>query len=46
MDVDNKGPFTSESSQQWDVLDLKQPLYIGGVPDPNQLRPELAGASG
>ncbi|XP_045541991.1 basement membrane-specific heparan sulfate proteoglycan core protein isoform X1 [Papilio machaon] len=46
MDVDNKGPFTSESSQQWDVLDLKQPLYIGGVPDPNQLPADLAGASG
>ncbi|CAK1588065.1 unnamed protein product [Parnassius mnemosyne] len=46
MDVDNKGPFMTESSMQWDVLDLKQPLYIGGVPDLNRLPSSLAGASG
>lgn len=46
MDVDNTGPFVAESVEQWDILDLEQPLYIGGVPDYNQLPPELAGASG
>ncbi|XP_068617476.1 basement membrane-specific heparan sulfate proteoglycan core protein isoform X3 [Battus philenor] len=46
MDVDNKGPFVSESSKQWDVLDLQQPLYVGGMPDLNQLPSTLAGASG
>lgn len=46
MDVDNTGPFVEESLERWDVLDLSQPLYIGGVPDYNQLPVELAGASG
>ncbi|KAJ8737484.1 hypothetical protein PYW08_000079 [Mythimna loreyi] len=46
MDVDNTGPFIAESSEQWALLELKQPLYIGGVPDYDQLPAELAGASG
>ncbi|XP_047041100.1 basement membrane-specific heparan sulfate proteoglycan core protein-like isoform X2 [Helicoverpa zea] len=46
MDVDNTGPFIAESPQQWEVLELKQPLYIGGVPDYDQLPVDLAGASG
>ncbi|XP_022832802.1 basement membrane-specific heparan sulfate proteoglycan core protein-like isoform X3 [Spodoptera litura] len=46
MDVDNTGPFIAESPEQWVVLELKQPLYIGGVPDYDQLPIELAGTSG
>ncbi|KAJ8737311.1 hypothetical protein PYW07_000582 [Mythimna separata] len=46
MDVDNTGPFIAESPEQWALLELKQPLYIGGVPDYDQLPAELAGASG
>lgn len=46
MDVDNTGPFVGESLEQWDILDLAQPLYIGGVPDYNQLPADLAGVSG
>lgn len=46
MDVDNTGPFDEEGLEKWDILELAQPLYIGGVPDYNQLPAELAGASG
>ncbi|XP_075991621.1 terribly reduced optic lobes isoform X3 [Anticarsia gemmatalis] len=47
MDVDNRGPFFSETyGTVTSVLDLLQPLYIGGVPDYNQLPADLAGASG
>lgn len=46
MDVDNTGPFIAESPEQWVVLELKQPLYIGGVPDYDQLPIDLAGTSG
>lgn len=46
MDVDNTGPFIVESQDQWTVLELKQPFYIGGVPDFDQLPNDLAGASG
>ena len=46
MDVDNTGPFIAESPEQWALLELKQPLYIGGVPDYDQLPSELAGVSG
>lgn len=48
MDVDNSGPFVKE----WEnvipppVLDLVQPLYLGGVPDYNQLPAKLAGVNG
>lgn len=46
MDVDNSGPFAKE----WEtnipppVLDLAQPLYVGGVPDFNQLPDSVLGA--
>ncbi|XP_049885171.1 basement membrane-specific heparan sulfate proteoglycan core protein-like isoform X3 [Pectinophora gossypiella] len=46
MDVDNTGPFLAESPRQWDILDLNQPLYIGGIPDFSQLPDVLARATG
>ncbi|CAH4038670.1 unnamed protein product [Pieris brassicae] len=32
MDVDNTGPFSAESSIQYQTLDLYAPLYIGNAP--------------
>ncbi|CAK1554719.1 unnamed protein product [Leptosia nina] len=44
MDVDNTGPFSAESSIQYQTLDLYAPLYIGNAPID---RPEeLESASG
>ncbi|XP_045489882.1 basement membrane-specific heparan sulfate proteoglycan core protein isoform X8 [Pieris rapae] len=44
MDVDNTGPFSAESSIQYQTLDLYAPLYIGNAP---QQRPyELETTSG
>ncbi|XP_052746482.1 basement membrane-specific heparan sulfate proteoglycan core protein isoform X2 [Bicyclus anynana] len=43
MDVDNTGPFVAEFNQ-YAVLDLNAPLYIGGVPDVRP--PELATSAG
>ncbi|XP_048488585.1 basement membrane-specific heparan sulfate proteoglycan core protein isoform X3 [Plutella xylostella] len=42
MDVDNTGPFVQERSDL-SVLDLDQPLYIGGVPTEQQLPEWLGG---
>ncbi|CAH2103371.1 unnamed protein product [Euphydryas editha] len=44
MDVDNTGPFVAESSNQYEVLDLKTNLYVGGAPP--QRPPELENAPG
>ncbi|XP_037299981.1 basement membrane-specific heparan sulfate proteoglycan core protein isoform X7 [Manduca sexta] len=46
MDVDNTGPFNRDFAEQWTLLELEQPMYIGGVPDFDQLPAELAGSSG
>lgn len=45
MDVDNTGPFVVTTSENW-VLELNEPLYIGGVPDYDQLPSQIAGAEG
>ncbi|XP_077302363.1 basement membrane-specific heparan sulfate proteoglycan core protein-like [Arctopsyche grandis] len=44
--VDGKGPFTTKSPGKSNGLDLEQPLYIGGVPDYNQLPDELSSKEG
>ncbi|KAJ0183614.1 hypothetical protein K1T71_000037 [Dendrolimus kikuchii] len=48
MDVGQTGPFIAEldPSSTWAVLELKEPLYIGGVPYRDQLPETLAGAPG
>lgn len=45
MDVDNNGPFTNSTALDW-MLELREPLYVGGVYDLSDLPPALAGASG
>ncbi|KOB69323.1 Basement membrane-specific heparan sulfate proteoglycan core protein [Operophtera brumata] len=45
MYVENFGPFEVDTPENW-ILELQQPLYIGGVPDYNQLPEQLAGATG
>ncbi|XP_028173989.1 basement membrane-specific heparan sulfate proteoglycan core protein isoform X3 [Ostrinia furnacalis] len=45
MDVDNNGP-TSVKSTGWEILELLEPLYIGGVRDYGALPAQLAEASG
>lgn len=42
MYVDGRGPYTSVSSGQLVGLDLNEPLYIGGVPDPNNISPDVS----
>lgn len=39
--VDGRGPFTTESPGRSNGLDLEEPLYIGGVPDYNQLPDDI-----
>nr|XP_037874357.1 basement membrane-specific heparan sulfate proteoglycan core protein isoform X3 [Bombyx mori] len=47
MDVDDTGPFITDSEEPWSaVLELNQPMYIGGVPDIDQLPAGLAGSDG
>ncbi|CAG9782356.1 unnamed protein product [Diatraea saccharalis] len=45
MDVDNNGP-SIVTSTGWELLELAEPLYVGGVRDYDQLPAALAGASG
>ncbi|XP_045509969.1 basement membrane-specific heparan sulfate proteoglycan core protein isoform X5 [Colias croceus] len=42
MDVDNTGPFSTESSVQYQILDLYAPLYIGNAPQQRPVELELA----
>lgn len=49
MNVGQSGPFVAEtdpSNSRWVVLELNEPLYVGGTPYSNQLPEALAGASG
>lgn len=46
MHVDDTGPFSAELSNNLQAMELRQPLYIGGVPDYNQLPIVLANPSG
>lgn len=45
MDVDNDGPFVLDTPENW-LLDLHQPMYIGGVPDYDQLPPHFDRVTG
>jgi hypothetical protein len=45
MDVDNNGP-ASMMLNEWALLEVAEPLYIGGVRDYNELPAPLAGTSG
>ncbi|XP_061720060.1 basement membrane-specific heparan sulfate proteoglycan core protein isoform X2 [Cydia pomonella] len=46
MNVDDAGPFTTVIPTQLAVMDLNNPLYIGGVPDNIQLPAALASTPG
>ncbi|KAI8430580.1 hypothetical protein MSG28_000802 [Choristoneura fumiferana] len=46
MNVDDTGPFTAELPNKLQAMELKQPLYIGGVRDYNQLPSVLGRPSG
>lgn len=46
MEIDNAQTFNAESPDQWALLELKQPLYIGGVPEHSQIPDTLSATSG
>lgn len=46
MFVDSTGPFIGNADGKYFGLDLSEPLYIGGVPNTNEISPEIAPYSG
>lgn len=43
MYVDGDGPFTAISDGKYTGLDLTEPLYLGGIPSPTGISPEVNG---
>ncbi|XP_066260113.1 basement membrane-specific heparan sulfate proteoglycan core protein isoform X1 [Euwallacea similis] len=41
MFVDGKGPFIGENEGKYFGLDLSEPLFLGGVPNYNNISPEM-----
>nr|CAH7733355.1 unnamed protein product [Callosobruchus chinensis] len=41
MFVDGEGPFISVADGKYIGLDLTEPLYLGGVPNPNNISPDV-----
>ena len=43
MYVDGQGPFVGTAEGRYLGLDLTEPLYLGGVPAPNNISPDVFG---
>lgn len=41
MFVDGKGPFIGENEGKYFGLDLTEPLFLGGVPNYDNISPEV-----
>lgn len=41
MFVDGKGPFIGENEGKYFGLDLSEPLFLGGVPNYDNISPEV-----
>ncbi|KAJ8950522.1 hypothetical protein NQ318_015266 [Aromia moschata] len=45
MYVDGEGPYIGTADGKYIGLDLSEPLYLGGVPDPNNIHSDVFGYS-